>query len=55
MPGSIELEDAIIHGAVLLIAGIAAFTDVRRGEIPNWLTLPIVVLAPIAVRTRASP
>ena len=42
-----ELEESILHGAVLVIAGIAAFTDVRRGEIPNWLTLPILALAPI--------
>lgn len=48
MPGSFELEEWILHAAVLLIAGIAAFTDVRKGEIPNWLTLPILLLAPIA-------
>lgn len=38
----------IFHGVVLAMAGIAAFTDVRRGLIPNWLTLPVIVGAPIA-------
>ncbi|HWM84467.1 MAG TPA: A24 family peptidase [Kofleriaceae bacterium] len=38
----------IAHGSALLIAAIAAVTDFRRGEIPNWLTLPPLVVAPIA-------
>lgn len=33
-------------GALLIVA-IAAFTDARKELIPNWLTLPIVVAAPI--------
>jgi prepilin peptidase CpaA len=37
---------AIAHGAALVIAAIAAVTDFRRGEIPNWLTLPPLVIAP---------
>lgn len=40
--------DWTFHGIVLILACIAAFTDVRRGEIPNWLTLPALVIAPIA-------
>lgn len=40
--------DLISHGVILTLAAIAAFTDVRKGEIPNWLTLPAIVLAPIA-------
>jgi prepilin peptidase CpaA len=28
-------------------AAVAAFCDHRRGEIPNWLTLPPLVLAPL--------
>jgi prepilin peptidase CpaA len=38
----------VFHGVVLVMAGVAAFTDVRRGVIPNWLTLPVLVGAPIA-------
>lgn len=39
-----------IHGtrAVAIgLAAVAAFTDWRKGEIPNWLTLPPLVAAPI--------
>jgi prepilin peptidase CpaA len=36
------------HCAVLVIAAIAAVTDFRRGEIPNWLTLPPLVVGPVA-------
>jgi prepilin peptidase CpaA len=38
---------SIAHAAALVIAAIAAVTDVRRGEIPNWLTLPPLIVAPI--------
>lgn len=38
----------IAHGLALLIAAIAAVTDFRTGEIPNWLTLPPLVAAPLA-------
>lgn len=38
----------IAHGLALLIAAIAAVTDFRTGEIPNWLTLPPLAAAPIA-------
>lgn len=37
----------VFHGVVLAMAGIAAFTDVRRGLIPNWLTLPVLLGAPL--------
>jgi prepilin peptidase CpaA len=33
--------------AMVVIAAIAAFTDWRTGEIPNWLTMPVIVLAPL--------
>lgn len=46
MPATSDL-DPIFHGVVLALAAIAAFTDVRKGEIPNWLTLPVLVIAPI--------
>ena len=38
----------IAHGVALLIAAVAAVTDFRTGEIPNWLTLPPLVVAPVA-------
>ena len=38
---------AIAHGSALLIAAVAAVTDMRRGEIPNWLTLPPLAAAPV--------
>jgi prepilin peptidase CpaA len=46
MPSTSDL-DPILHAVVLLLAAIAAFTDVRKGEIPNWLTLPPLVVAPV--------
>lgn len=33
--------------AALVIVAIAAVTDARKELIPNWLTLPVVVAAPI--------
>jgi prepilin peptidase CpaA len=36
----------IAAGLALCVAATAAFCDWRRGEIPNWLTLPVLVLAP---------
>jgi len=35
-------------GLALCVAGIAALCDWRRGQIPNWLTLPPIVLAPLS-------
>lgn len=29
------------------ITAVAAFTDMRTGHIPNWLTLPFLVIAPL--------
>jgi prepilin peptidase CpaA len=34
--------------AAMAITAVAAWTDWRKGEIPNWLTLPALFLAPIA-------
>ncbi len=31
----------------IVLVSVAAFTDWRRGEIPNWLTLPAIALAPV--------
>ena len=35
-------------GAAVLVAAIAAIIDWRTGEIPNWLTLGPLVIAPLA-------
>lgn len=48
MGGVSQADPLIIHVAVIALVGVAAFTDVRAGVIPNWLTLPPLVLAPIA-------
>ncbi|MGB8332667.1 MAG: A24 family peptidase [Polyangiales bacterium] len=34
-------------GLALAVAAIAALCDWKQGEIPNWLTLPPIVLAPL--------
>jgi prepilin peptidase CpaA len=47
--------EPILHGVVLGLAGIAAFTDVRRGVIPNWLTLPPLLLGPLAYGLLVGP
>lgn len=36
----------IAHSCALLITAISAVTDWRTGHIPNWVTLPAIVLAP---------
>ncbi|HJK90150.1 MAG TPA: A24 family peptidase [Polyangiaceae bacterium LLY-WYZ-15_(1-7)] len=41
--------------AAIGLALVAAVTDWRRGEIPNWLTLPPLVLAPAAFALFVSP
>ena len=38
----------ISHGAVCAMAIVAAITDYRTGHIPNWLTLPPLVVAPVS-------
>ncbi len=39
--------------AAIVVAAIAAFLDFKKGLIPNWLTLPPLVIAPIAHFVRA--
>ncbi len=43
-----SLAEAVAAALALGVAGVAAFWDWRRGEIPNWLTLPSILAAPIA-------
>ena len=38
---------AIQHVAAVGVTGVAAFTDVRKGTIPNWLTYPVLLAGPI--------
>lgn len=38
----------MVQVAVLIVTGIAAYTDARTGLIPNWLTFPPLIIAPIA-------
>ena len=37
----------LLLAASVSAAGIAAFTDTRSGRIPNWVTLPPMVMAPV--------
>ena len=37
------------------VAALAALSDCRTGRIPNWLTLPPILLAPIAYGAFAGP
>lgn len=41
------LPSSSFFWTALVIAAIAAVSDSRSGRIPNWLTLPALVLAPI--------
>jgi prepilin peptidase CpaA len=52
----------IVHhwmlGAALVVSALAAWTDARTGEIPNWLTLVPLALAPVfhaALAFRSDP
>jgi prepilin peptidase CpaA len=40
-------ESLLAHALLLVIAGCAAFTDLRSGHIPNWITLPPLLVAPL--------
>lgn len=37
----------VLHGAAVLVTAAAAITDARTGHIPNWLTLPPLVVGPV--------
>ena len=39
----------------LALATVAAITDLRNGTIPNWLTVPPLLLAPLALGFAAGP
>src|SRR5687767_10166147 len=42
------MTDAIPYAVAVGLAAAAAITDWRTGRIPNWLTLPPLVAAPVA-------
>jgi prepilin peptidase CpaA len=42
-----ELHFHVVLIVAAVFAGVAAFYDWRTGQIPNWLTFPILVLGPI--------
>ena len=39
--------EAILITAVVGVTAVAAWTDHRTGHIPNWITLPVLVAAPV--------
>ncbi|MBZ0117797.1 MAG: A24 family peptidase [Sandaracinaceae bacterium] len=43
-PGELE---PWLHLVALALTAVGAVTDWRKGEIPNWVTLPAIVVAPL--------
>lgn len=41
------LETLFLHGCALVVTFVAALWDWRTGRMPNWLTLPPLVIAPL--------
>ena len=41
-----DLNAKVTAALIAVIAVTAAVTDIRSGKIYNWLTLPVLVLAP---------
>jgi prepilin peptidase CpaA len=37
----------IVHGVLILLTVVAAVIDWRTGHIPNWLTVPPIVIGPL--------
>jgi len=37
----------VVFIVAIAVAAIGAFLDWRKGEIPNWLTLPVILAAPL--------
>lgn len=51
-----ESNDHVVLLVAIAVAAVGAWFDWRRGEIPNWLTLPVILGAPVLhlVRTVAA-
>lgn len=43
----VEPHQHVIFVVALVVSGIAAFFDWRKGEIPNWLTYGAILIAPL--------
>jgi len=37
----------VVFIVAILVAAVGAFLDFRKGEIPNWLTFPVILAAPV--------
>ena len=44
---SIALSIVVPEALLLVLVGVAAVIDLRTGKIPNWLTLPALLLGPV--------
>ncbi|MEM9192879.1 MAG: prepilin peptidase [Myxococcota bacterium] len=40
-------ETLLLHGSAVVVAVIAGVSDFRTGKIPNWLTLPPLLIGPL--------
>lgn len=49
------METPIAIGVAVIVAGVAAVTDLRSGTIPNWLTLPVLVASPLVYGVVSGP
>jgi len=47
----VSVSVAVAMGCAVMIAGAAAVSDARFAMIPNWITLPPIILAPAAYAT----
>lgn len=42
-----EPHQRVVFIIAIVVAGVGAVIDWRRGAIPNWLTVPVIALAPL--------
>ncbi len=49
-----EPHQHVVFFVAIAVAAIGAVLDWRRGEIPNWLTVPVILFAPLLHITRYS-
>lgn len=50
----VEPHQRVVFLVAIAVAAVGAVLDWRKGEIPNWLTVPAILLAPILHVTRFS-
>ena len=46
---TVALLDVGLDGAAVAVLGVATVVDLRARRIPDWLTLPALALAPVAL------